>query len=168
MGHWYTCFRILVISVLMVNMTARSLTRLLFKVVMGLADRSSNRLSYWNSQTIFIPCMVISWLCSKVCGVHCSERETSVDGYQDNGVFPKWVRNSVNSTNPENLIITEAWIRLRFKILSCYLCLAVTVVASWSLTQEVAGSNTLFKMIILLSLNSLNLAKTFRENSHTP
>ena len=49
-----------------------------------------------------------------------------------------------------------------FKDPICYLCLARTVVASWSLTQEAAGQNKLFKKYYILSLNSVN---TFRENS---
>ena len=45
----------------------------------------------------------------------------------------------------------------------CYLCLAGAVVASLSLTQEVAGSSPFTVMTIFLSMNS---AKTFRENSN--
>ena len=48
-----------------------------------------------------------------------------------------------------------------FKDLASHNCLAVTVVAQWFLTQEVAGSNNLFKIKYCLSLNSV---KTFREN----
>ena len=39
------------------------------------------------------------------------------------------------------------------------------LVASWSLIQEMAGSNILFKFIIFLPLNSATSMKTFRENS---
>ena len=45
------------------------------------------------------------------------------------------------------------------------MCLTGAVVTSWSLTQEVAGSNPLTVMTNILSLNSVNLMKTFRENS---
>ena len=40
--------------------------------------------------------------------------------FRDNStrVFPKWNRNSVNSANSENLIITEAWIGVSLKIMS--------------------------------------------------
>ena len=58
----------------------------------------------------------------------------------DNRDFPKWNWNSVNSTNSGNLI--NHWIRLYLKILSLPF-LAGNVVASWFLTQEVAGSNPL-------------------------
>ena len=37
----------------------------------------------------------------------------------------------------------------QFKDPLCYLCLADAVVVYWSLTQEMAGSNNLFKMTIL-------------------
>ena len=39
------------------------------------------------------------------------------------------------------------------------MCLAGTVVASWSLTQEVAGSSPFTVMTIFLSLNSENSLK---------
>ena len=45
-----------------------------------------------------------------------------------------------------------------------YMCLAGTVVAPWSLTQEVAGLNP-FNDKYLLLMNSLNSVKTFRNNS---
>ena len=47
------------------------------------------------------------------------------------------------------------------KSLKHELCLAGTVVAYWSFTQEVAGSTNLLKILYLLSLNSF---KTFRGN----
>ena len=50
----------------------------------------------------------------------------------------------------------------QFKDLGCYLCLAVSMVVSWSQIQEVAGSNNLYH---ILSLNAANSLKTFRENS---
>ena len=43
--------------------------------------------------------------------------------YKNSGVFPKWMRNLVNSANSA-----------QFKYHLCYLHLAGTVVASWSLT----------------------------------
>ena len=54
----------------------------------------------------------------------------------------------------------------QFKDLVSHMCLAGAVVASWFLTQEVVGSNPFTIMTIFLSLNSLNLVKTFRENSN--
>ena len=53
----------------------------------------------------------------------------------------------------------------QFKDPLCYLCLAGTVVASWSLTQKVAGLNNLFNKLYFLSLSLLNSVKTFRKNS---
>ena len=66
---------------------------------------------------------------------------------QDNGVFPEWIRNSVNSGN-----LINHW--AQFKDSFCYLCLVCASAASWSLTQEVAGSNNLLKIQYFLSLNS--------------
>ena len=44
------------------------------------------------------------------------------------------------------------------------MCLASTVVASWSLTQEVSGLNSLMKNIFEVVL--ANSVKTFREKSN--
>ena len=63
-----------------------------------------------------------------------------VSKINNNGVFPKWIRNSVNSGN---LINHRSMNCAKFKDLLCYRCLAGAVVAS--LTQAVAGSNNLFK-----------------------
>ena len=49
----------------------------------------------------------------------------------------------------------------------CYMCLAGIEVASWSLTEEVTGSNNLFKKYFL-SLNSSTSVKTFGENPIGP
>ena len=46
------------------------------------------------------------------------------------------------------------------------LCLASTVVAPLSLTQEMAVSKSFTVMTNILSLNLLNSVKTFRENSN--
>ena len=53
----------------------------------------------------------------------------------------------------------------QFKDPVSYMCLAGAVIASWSLTQEVAGSSPFTIATITLSLNSANSVKTFRENS---
>ena len=47
------------------------------------------------------------------------------------------------------------------------MCLADTVVVSWSLIQEVAGSSPFTVITNFLSLNLLNSVKTFRKNSIT-
>ena len=46
------------------------------------------------------------------------------------------------------------------------MCLAGTVVAFWSLIQELAGSSPFTVMTNIFSLNLLNSVKTFRENSN--
>ena len=45
------------------------------------------------------------------------------------------------------------------------MCLAGAVIASWSLTQEMAGLSLFTVMTNILSLNSANWMKTFSENS---
>ena len=51
----------------------------------------------------------------------------------------------MNSTNSGNVINHSSINWAQFKDPLCYLHLAGTVVESWSLTQEVAGSNNFFK-----------------------
>ena len=46
-----------------------------------------------------------------------------------------------------------------------HMCVADTVVASWSLTQEVAGLSPFTVMTNFLSLNSLNSVNIFSKNS---
>ena len=71
-------------------------------------------------------------------------------------------QNSVNSVN----LINHWSMKLgQFMDPIFYLYLAGAVVASWSFTQVVAGSNRLFKIWLFLSLNSTISMKTFRENS---
>ena len=55
------------------------------------------------------------------------------------GVFPKWNRNSLNSANSENLINHGSmnWAQCKDPVFQ--MCLAGAVVATWCLTQEVAG-----------------------------
>ena len=52
----------------------------------------------------------------------------------------------------------------QFKDPVSHMCLAGTVVVSWSLTQEVASSNPFIVMTNIFSLNSENSVKTLREN----
>ena len=47
------------------------------------------------------------------------------------------------------------------------MCLAGAMVASWSLTQEMAGSAPFYCKHFYWALNSLNSVKTFRKNSIT-
>ena len=53
----------------------------------------------------------------------------------------------------------------QFKDPVSHICLAGAVVASWSLTLEITGSNP-FNGKYFLLLNSVNTVKTFRENSN--
>ena len=53
----------------------------------------------------------------------------------------------------------------QFKDPVSHMFLAGAVVASWSLTQEVAASSPFTVMTNILLLNSLNSLKTFRKNS---
>ena len=67
--------------------------------------------------------------------------EKSYQFFRVNGVFAKWIRNSVNSANSGNLINHWSINWGQFKDPLSYLRLDGAVVASWSLTQEVTGSN---------------------------
>ena len=71
---------------------------------------------------------------------------------------------SLNSVNSGNLINHSSmnWAQLKDPV--SHMCLACTMVASWCLTQEVAGSSP-FTDKCFLSLNLLNSVKTFRKNS---
>ena len=73
---------------------------------------------------------------------------------------------SLNSVNSENLINHWSMNHGQFRDVVCHMCLAGTVVASWLLTQEVAGSSPLLWWQLFVSLNSANSGKTFRENSN--
>ena len=63
--------------------------------------------------------------------------------------------NSVNSANSGKLINHCIMNWAQFKDPISHMCLADAVVASWSLTQEVAGSSPFTVMTNILSLNSL-------------
>ena len=54
----------------------------------------------------------------------------------------------------------------QFKDSVSHMCLDGFVLAPWSLKQEVAGSSPFTVMTNILSLNSWNSVKTFRENSN--
>ena len=68
-------------------------------------------------------------------------------GDGNSGVFPKWIRNSENSAISGNLIYINHWSMKcsQFKDPVSHVRLAGAVVASWFLTQEVAGFNNLLK-----------------------
>ena len=67
--------------------------------------------------------------------------EKSGENMRINSFFSKWNRNSVSSANLGNLINHCSINYDQLKDPVCYLCLTGAEVASWSLTQEVAGSN---------------------------
>ena len=48
------------------------------------------------------------------------------------------------------------------------MCLASTVVASWSLTQEVAGSSPYTVMVNIFVTEFTEFSETFRKNSIVP
>ena len=70
-----------------------------------------------------------------------------------------------NSVTSGNLINHWSMNWARFKDPICFLCLAGTVVASWPLKQQMAGSNNLFKIQYFFSLNLANSVKTYKKNS---
>ena len=71
--------------------------------------------------------------------------------------------------NSGNLINHWSLNRSQFKHPVSHMCLAGAVVASWSLTHELAGLNEPFCCNdIFLSQNSLNSVKTFREQECIP
>ena len=73
--------------------------------------------------------------------------------------FPNGAELSLNSVISGNLINHLSMNWAQFKDPLCYLCLSGTVVVSWSLTQEVAGSTPFNDKYFLL----LNSVKTFRK-----
>ena len=66
------------------------------------------------------------------------------DGRLVNELFPEWKRNTVNIVN-SGILINQ------FKDPAPHMCLAGAVVAPWSLTQEVAGSNPFTVMTNIFS-----------------
>ena len=72
------------------------------------------------------------------------------------GVFPKWNENSVNATNSGTLTNHYSMNQGQFKDSVSHMCLAGTVVASWSLTQVMAGPSSFTVMTNIFSLNSAN------------
>ena len=72
----------------------------------------------------------------------------------------------LNSANSGNLVNHWRMNRAQFMDPVSHMCLAGPVVASWSLTQEVAGSSPFTVMKNILSLNSANSVKKFRKNSN--
>ena len=64
----------------------------------------------------------------------------------------------MNSTNSRNLINEWSMNWAQFKDPVSHICLAGAVVAAWSLIQEVAGSNNLFKIynIIVTKVNEFS------------
>ena len=118
-----------------------------------------NQLEQWSFMVINTPIVMYSiWLTSEYTSTETSLcLLTIVMGFFLNGTeFTKF---------SEFRESTEAWIRVNLTVFSVS-CVHGTVVESLPLTQEILGSSTIFwKKVIILSLNSLNSVKTFRENS---
>ena len=76
------------------------------------------------------------------------------------GVLPKRNGNSLNSANSGNLINHWSMTWEQFKDPISHMCLAHTVVASWSLTQDMEGSNP-FTVIINILVTEFS---EFNEN----
>ena len=92
--------------------------------------------------------------------------QTSLNTWCVIGVFPKWSRTFIKFSefveSDKSLKQEQRW---RDPV--SHVCLAGAVVASLSLTQEVAGSSPFTVMTNILSLNLLNSVKTFRNNFST-
>ena len=92
---------------------------------------------------------------------HCDDNDKIL------GVFSQIERNFLWIQRIQGIRqITQAGISV--KDLLCYQCPCGAEVDCWFLTQEIAGLSTAilyFKILLSLSLNSLNSVKTFRKNS---
>ena len=70
---------------------------------------------------------------------------TNISAYCNNGIFPKWIKNSVNSSNSSNhKKITEAWVRVNLKIPSVSFNSVVEWLRCLPTIREVSRSNTFF------------------------
>ena len=78
--------------------------------------------------------------------------------------FPKWAKLSVNSANWGNLLNHWSMNWNQFKDPVSNLCLAGAVVASWSLTQEVAGSSPFTVITNILVTNFAKFTETSKKN----
>ena len=78
-----------------------------------------------------------------------------------------WSR-SIGVFNSENLINHWSVIWTQFKDPASDMCIAGTVVASWPLVQEVAGSSPLTVMTNIFVTEFAEFSETFRKNSIVP
>ena len=74
----------------------------------------------------------------------------------NNAVFPKWIRIAVNSANLGNLKNHWSFNWAQFKDPVSHMCLAGAVVESWSITQEVAGSNNFFNFFFVTEFSEFS------------
>ena len=74
---------------------------------------------------------------------------------------------SLNSVNAGNVINNWSMDWAQFKDSVSHMCLAGTEVASWSLTQEVAGSSPFTVMANIFVTKFTEFSETFRKNSNT-
>ena len=72
---------------------------------------------------------------------------------------------SQNSVNSGNLTNHRSMNWAQFKDPVSQMCLADTVVASWSLTQELVGSSPFTTMTNIFVTEFAEFSETFRENS---
>ena len=86
-------------------------------------------------QTEFLELVKYVWIQGKFNGLQGILRSLSDRSI---GVFSKWNRKSLNSVNSWNLINHRSMNWTQFKDPVSHMCLAGSVVASWSLTLEVA------------------------------
>ena len=85
--------------------------------------------------------------------------------FRENSTGAELSLNSVISVNSSNLINHWSMTWFQFKEPVSDMCLAGSVVASWSLTQEMAGSSPFNEKYFCQWIRSLNSVKTFRKNS---
>ena len=90
--------------------------------------------------------------------------KTSVTFFFLNGV--ELSLNPVNSANSGNLINLWSMNLAQFKDSVSHMCLSGTVVASWFLTQEVAGSSLFIVMTNIFVTKFNEFSKTFKKNSN--
>ena len=78
---------------------------------------------------------------------------------EDNGVFPKWSRTFIKFRESDKSLKHE------FKDPVSHVYIAGAVVASWSLTQKVAGLSPFTVMTNTFVTQFAEFSETFRKNS---
>ena len=91
---------------------------------------------------------------------------TFVEFTEFNGVFLKWNINSMNSAKSGNTINHWSMDQGQFKDPVSHICLAGTVVASWSLTQEMSGLSPFTVLTNIFVTEFREFRETFGKNSN--